>query len=260
MASQAARSHLQRVRRSRSVRRAAYAALGLTGLGALAGPTTVTSAATSAMSASSTQSPSALEAKAIHDAEGSVWVHEVMNDRSPGQSVSEVNDIGTFEGRQVINDNAIKAEVIQIGQTADIRGNAAAISGFFNLTKNDPQQLANTWISVVPSDRGEFRQVTGAVTLKSDFQQWSPSGKLTEERPITVAGRRCTPIVGHESLPPAGNIRLTLCVTMSKNPLPVEYTASAAPKYQLSVQWTGWGENPSLVAPPDAVPLSSLAQ
>ena len=76
-----------------------------------------------------------------------------------GHTFSAVNDIGTFEGRQMIDSDKAQAEVVQIGQEAYIRGNTAAISSYFGLTKNDPQQLANTWIPLAPTDGEEYTTV-----------------------------------------------------------------------------------------------------
>ena len=97
----------------------------------------------------------------------------------------------------MIDSDKARAEVVQIGQEAYIRGNAAAISSYFELTKNDPGQLANTWISIVPSDGGEYTTVIAAVTLKSDFANETISGPLSEGRVVTVDGQRCIPITGH---------------------------------------------------------------
>lgn len=210
-----------------------------------------------AAAAPSTRSAAALEAKAIADAENAGWVHEVGHAKEPGHSFSAVNDIGFFEGRQIIDSDGSHAEVVQIGQQAFIRGNAKAIANFFQLTKNEPQQLADTWISLVPSDGDFFSTVIDAVTLKSDFGHQSIPAPVTEGHAVTVAGRRCIPITGHTSQAGVGAVTLTMCVTTSKNPLPVQLR-TVSTKGTSTTTWTRWGKPVTLTTPPDAVPLASL--
>lgn len=204
-----------------------------------------------------TTSPTSLVLGALQNAEGSGWVHEVGQGVASGHTFSAVNDIGTFEGRQMIDSDKARAEVVQIGQEAYIRGNAAAISSYFELTKNDPGQLANTWISIVPSDGGEYTTVIAAVTLKSDFANETISGPLSEGRVVTVDGRRCIPITGHVTSSAYGTVPATLFVTDSETPLPVEYKAGNK-KASSTTTWSRWGHPVPLSAPPDAIPFSSL--
>ena len=157
---------------STTLRRVTLAAAGATAALASAAPG-------EAASSTPTASAAAVQAKAIADAENAGWVHDVGHGREDGHPFSAVNDIGLFEGRQLINSGSSRAEVVQVGQRAYLRGNADAIANFFELTKNDPQQLANTWISVVPSDGAFFTTVIDAVTLKSDFGHQSIPGPLT---------------------------------------------------------------------------------
>jgi hypothetical protein len=224
---------------------------------ALAGVGIVLPAGPAGAASNAPLSPSALEAKAIQDAEGSSWVHEVVYANALGHTFKMTNDIGTFEGRQVIASNASRAEVVQIGQEAFIQGNASAITSYFGLTKNDPQQLANTWISIVPSDGGEYQTVSAAVTLKSDFQHVKIPQPLTEGRPVTVEGHRCIPLTGHATQPMVGKVTVTVYVTKSSTPLPVEIKATAE-KGQSTTIWSHWGQQVTLNVPPGAVPFSSL--
>jgi hypothetical protein len=210
-----------------------------------------------AADAAGTTSPSSLVSESLQNAEGSGWVHEVGQGVASGHTFSAVNDIGTFEGRQMITSDKARAEVIQIGQEAYIRGNAAAISTYFGLTQNNPAQLANTWISIVPSDGGEYTTVIAAVTLRSDFENQSLTGPLSEGRTVTVDGQRCIPITGHVTAPDYGSVRATLFVSDSRTPLPVEYEAGDA-KARSTTTWSHWGHAVSLSPPPDAIPFSSL--
>jgi hypothetical protein len=218
---------------------------GGTGAGAATAPSSVTA--------------TSLVSEALQNAEGGSWVREVGHGTASGHTFSAVNDIGTFEGRQMIDSDKARAEVMQIGQEAYIRGNAAAVSGYFGLTKNDPQQLADTWISLVPSDGGEYTTVIAAVTLKSDFQQQTLSGPLSEGRVVTVDGQPCIPITGQVSAPGnGGTARATLYVTDSKTPLPVEYKAGNKKATSITT-WSRWGHAIALTAPPDAIPFASLS-
>jgi hypothetical protein len=204
-----------------------------------------------------TLSAAALQAKAIADAENAGWVHEVGRAKETGHSFSAVDDIGLFAGRQIIDSDGSHAEVVQIGQQAYIRGNAKAIANFFQLTKNEPQQLANTWISLIPSDGDFFSTVIDAVTLKSDFGHQSVPAPLTEGHPVTIDGKRCIPITGHSTQAGVGVVTLTMYVTTSKNPLPVE-VRTISKKGTATTTWSRWGKQVTLTAPPDAVPLASL--
>jgi hypothetical protein len=231
----------------------AAAALSTCGLFTVLGVGSAEGAATAPATATAT----ALMAEAFQNAESGSWVHEVGHGAAAGHTFSAVNDIGTFEGRQMIDSGKSQAEVVQIGQEAYIRGNASAISSYFGLTKDDPQQLANTWISIVPSDGGEYTTVISAVTLKSDFQQQTISGPLSEGHVVTVDGQRCIPISGHVSQTGYGTAQATLYVTDSTKPLPVEYKAGNK-QATSTTTWSRWGQSVTLTAPPDAIPFASL--
>ena len=84
--------------------------------------------------------------------------------------------------------------------------------------------MANTWISILPSDGGEYTTVIAAVTLKSDFENQTLLGPCLKGV-VVVDGQRCIPITGHVSSPQVGVAKATLYVTDSKTPLPVEYKA-----------------------------------
>jgi len=207
---------------------------------------------------STSPSASALQAKAIANAENSQWVHEVTRAKAPGHTFAAVDDIGFFEGRQVIHSDDSHAEVVQVGQQAYIRGDASAIQHYFGLTKDDPQQLADTWISIGPSDGGEYSTVIAAVTLKSDFGHETIPGRLTVGRPVTVDGKRCIPIIGHTSQSGLGTVTVTMYVTATNHPLPLEVRATAKHDSIDVTKWSRWGQPVTLTPPPDAVPYSSL--
>jgi len=251
--------HVETGRRKKVGRRRAAlwsaAAVPAVGLVAILGAGTVPVGAATAPTAATATS---LVSEALQNAEGGSWVHEVGHGAASGRTFSAVNDIGTFEGRQMIDSGQARAEVMQIGQEAFIRGNAAAISGYFGLTKNDPQQLANTWISMVPSDGGEYTTVISAVTLKSDFQQDTMAAPLSEGRVVTVDGQRCIPVTGHLSAAGYSTVPATLYVTDSKTPLPVEYKAGNKKATSITT-WSRWGQAVVLTAPADAIPFATLA-
>jgi hypothetical protein len=226
---------------------------------------TVTATATATESAivlSTTTTPSALLAQAISDAEQGGWVHEVVHGAGDGSTFSAANDIGAMDGRQVIHEDLpkadISAEVIVLGQKAYIRGNTGAVSTYFGLTQNDPAQLANTWLSLVPSDP-DFSTVSAAVTLRSDFSEQKLSGPLTEGRTVTMHGQSCVPIFGRVPVG-SGNATTTaaMYVTTGSKPLPVEFKAGTA-ALRSTTTWSRWGHPVTLRAPADAVPIASLA-
>jgi hypothetical protein len=102
-------------------------------------------------STASTSTPGLLSL-AIHDAEGSGWVHETESATGSGHTFSAVNDIGASEGRQVIVADGAHAQVLVIGGNAYLYGDDRAIAGYFGISTTDPEKYANQWFKLTPSN------------------------------------------------------------------------------------------------------------
>lgn len=201
-------------------------------------------------------SAKSLLAEAKRDAIGSGWVHESLTASEPGQHFVMTNEIGSVDGRQDIVRDGAHAMVLVIGDTAYIRGNALAISSYFELTKTRPQRYANTWIEIRSTDAG-YRSVSAAVTLSSDFANltFPPSLRTGPDR--TLDGRRVIPLVTTSSGPSGTLVSITLYVTDSSAPLPVELLAVDG-RYRSVETWSGWGRAASIVAPTSSLPIGRV--
>jgi hypothetical protein len=223
----------------------AMLAFGVTGCGTASG-----AAPTDQMSAAS------IARSALNNAYDGGWVHEIVHTEATGQSLSMVNDIGTSDGRQVVDANGAEATVIVLGPAAYIQGDVDAINNYFALSIADPQQVAGKWLSLEPSDPN-YSAVTAAVTLRTDFSSLI-EGPFTKGQVTTVAGQQAIPLFGHSPAEPGNpSMPVTIYVTATGKVLPIEFHAS----YQGTTEtasWSAWGRTVSLVAPPNPIPESSV--
>jgi hypothetical protein len=165
-----------------------------------------------------------------------------------------VNEIGATEGRQVVTSDGAHAQVIVIDGNAYIYGDVKAVTNYFALTSTDPQQYADKWLELTPSNPG-FTTVSAAVTLASDFGHVALPGHLTEGRVVTIDGHKVQPISAHilaTSQSPAGTA--TLYVTTTGRILPFEYRA-VAKGVETTTKWSNWGHSVSLAVPSPSIPL-----
>jgi len=199
----------------------------------------------------------ALVALAERNAIAAGWVHEVVGTRASGHSLSMINDIGTSEGRQVIDSDGGHSIVIVMNGMAYIQGDARAVTTYFGIPASDPQALAGRWISIRPSDQN-FSAVSASVTLASDFHNLMLGGPFTEGPAVTLDGRSVTPVSGHVQEPGTNlTVSATLFVTTTGRILPVSLRASGLQGSE-NVRWSGWGAPVSLAAPSDTVPISAI--
>ena len=193
--------------------------------------------------------------RALANAIGSHWVHEVGKVTAPAETAKVVNDIGTSSGRQVIVVNGAHAEVIIVHKVAYIKGDSKAVINYFQLTKTDPAKYANKWLSITSSSSG-YANVSQSVTLKSDFDTWKIPGKLTEGKATTVDGKSVIPIKGKVTLSASSpSVSVTLYVSASGKTLPVEIVLTSTSETEV-VQWSKWGSPVSLSAPSKSTPVA----
>lgn len=225
--------------------------------GVVATGTTV-AACSSGASANGSLSADTLNSTAVQNAESAGWVHEEVVSAASGHTVSMTNDIGTSEGRQVISPEGAHATVLVVAGEAYIQGDSAALANYFGFPSSASAQMAGKWISFQSTDSG-FSTISSAVTLKSDFSQIELSGPLTKGPVTELDGQRVIPIHGTEAAPGGeASVSATLYVADQGRILPVELQASGQGATE-TVIWSNWGQAVNLVAPSDAVPVSSIS-
>ncbi len=200
--------------------------------------------------------PASIAKLAMDNALAAGWVHEVVHANARGKSLSMVNDIGTSDGRQVVDANGAKATVIVLGSAAYIQGDANAVTNYFGLSSVDPQQVAGKWLSLDASDPN-YSAVTASVTLNSDFSNLVV-GPFTRGQVTTVAGQQAIPLFGHSPVQAGSpSVPTTLYVTATGKVLPIGYQASYQGTTE-TVNWSAWGRTVSLAVPPNPIPESSI--
>jgi hypothetical protein len=197
-------------------------------------------------------SATALFASAKHDAIASRWVHEVASATEGGIRISEVNDIGSTEGRQRISANTgASATLLAFVKSKKLyeEGNAVAVASLFQGTTIDPTLYVNKWLLLTPVD-ADYASVAESTTLQTDFDSTlGISGAKTLGRVTTIGGVRVRPI--KETLPAANGvaaIAVTLYVTTTGKTLPVELRETTT-GFSFTAKWSRWGTTVHLVAP-----------
>lgn len=190
------------------------------------------SAATSATQTG--QPPSAMLASALAALRAGTSVHLHGVTKSSGHVSALSQDSGADAGRQVFTvDGNEHATVLVVGGVGYIKGNAAALTGFFGFPAALATRLIGRWISFHPGDSAggtNYQAVTAGVTLASVADQLWLTGPLTLTAPTIAAGQ---PVVGVHGHAPAGNENPpgstgTLYVASRGHHLPVTFQVKAA--------------------------------
>jgi hypothetical protein len=220
------------------------------------------SAATSATEPGQPASAMLASALAALRAGPSVHLHGVT--RSSSHVVVLSQDSGADAGRQVFTiDRTEHATVLVVGGVGYIKGDAAALTGFFGFPAVLATRLVGRWISFHPGDsagRTNYQAVTSGVTLASVADELRLTGPLTLTAPTVAAGRPVVGVhgdapVGHGN-PPGSTVKLY--VASRGHPLPVTFQVMAAVG-QATYTFSRWGETLHLTAPPNPVPAASLS-
>lgn len=192
----------------------------------------------------------------------SVHLHGVSKFSSHVIVVSQ--DSGANAGRQVFTiDGNGHATVLVVGGVSYIKGDAAALTGFFGFPAALAMRLVGRWISFHPGDSAggtNYQTVTSGVTLASVADEIRLTGPLTLTAPTVAAGQ---PVVGIRGDAPAGigdppGSRATLYVASRGRPLPVTFQLIAAAAKE-TVTFSRWGEALHLTVPPNPIPAASLS-
>jgi hypothetical protein len=192
-------------------------------------------------------------------AAGSVHVAIALANTSGTKVVQYSDDSGASAGRQVITTGAGgRARVLVVAGVGYIRGNQAALAGFFRFAAPLAARLAGRWISFRRGQPG-YRQVTSGVTIAGVIDQLRLAGPLHLTRRSRVRARR---VVGVRGRPPAaghlapGTVAV-LQIAATGTPLPVDLRETA-PHAHFSATFTAWREPVRLTAPAHAIPISSI--
>jgi hypothetical protein len=192
-------------------------------------------------------------------AAGSVHVAIALRNTSGTKVVLYRDDSGASAGRQVITTGAGgRARVLVVGRVGYIRGNQAALAGFFEFPAPVAARFAGRWISFRPGEPG-YREVTSGVTIAGVIDQLRLAGPLHLTRRSRVRAR---PVVGVQGRPPAaghmapGTVAV-LQIAATGTPLPVDLQETA-PHAHFSATFSAWREPVRIAAPAHAIPISSI--
>ena len=225
--------------------------------------------ATRASSAQATSAASPLAAlpasgvlgMALSMMKAAVSVHADIRVVRQSRTVVYSDDSAHGAGRQEITiSGGGHAIVLVVGKVTYIKGDKAALTGYFGFPSAAAGRLVNRWISFRPGNTG-YQELTSGVTLAGLAGQLELTGPLTIKAPGMVAGR---PAVGvHGTVPasmgaPAGS-KATLYVAASGRALPVGYRLDRTGSLQFAATFSRWGEQLHLTAPSQAIPVTSIS-
>jgi hypothetical protein len=203
-------------------------------------------------------SASSLVSKAIHDAFAGGAVHENIVDRRAGETLTMVNDVGTFEGRQVVklsDGSSVELLAFDSLKKAYLRGNKIGLVNYSQFPESAAAKYAGKWMEAVPSDQ-VWANLVEATTLKSDFAtQLQILDPVRSATLVTINGVRAYKITGKGAATasePAASV--TLYLSDAPTVLPLRFTESAK-GVSVTANWTKWGESFSMNGPAKSVPL-----
>ena len=211
-------------------------------------------------SASSSAKPTAVSllTAANHDALAGGAVHEVAKVSLGTRASTEVNDVGTDEGHQVISlSNGATTAVLAFEslKVAYTEGNKLGLETYFGFPAADATIYAQKWMKITPTSAA-WNAVTTATTLESDFTfLLHVKSPILSARTSRVDGQQVFKVSGH--LPASGKTpaaAVVLYLSDGAKPLPVQMIQTI-PNGHLLVNWTRWGQPLHLSQPAHSVPL-----
>jgi hypothetical protein len=185
-------------------------------------------------------------------------VHEVTVTKRSGETLTMVNDIGTNEGRQIINlSDGSMDEVIAFDsqKKAYVKGNEVGLKNYFGFPASAAAKYAEEWMKAVPTD-AVWSNIIGFTTLKSDFgTNLRIVDPVLNTKLVTVNGVHAYAISGTEAASanaPATSVKLYVSDTRKALPLRLTEVAKGV---TARVNWSKWGESLTLDAPSKSLPL-----
>lgn len=197
------------------------------------------------------------------------YVSSSVSSTSGSSSLSQttVGQAGATQGRQTITINGDTFDVLVVGDTAYLRGDADAMEAELQLPTSVAQAHAGQWISLVPGD-APYQSVYAAVTTMQaidDNISFTPRVLLGSSTlgGIAVLGLR-GPMRGTGGEPAKGTA--TLYVAASGRQLPVRYvekgkvgSGSSTSSLDFTISFSSWGQPVSETVPPGAISYRSVA-
>jgi hypothetical protein len=243
---------------SRAARALAAVLAALSGLAVLAGCSAGSSQTSSVSAGLADLRPQQILSKARAAVEAAGSLHYASIARSGSASAEYSDDSFPNAGRQVIKiSGGGRATVLLVAGVGYMRGNTAALTGFFGFPETTAARLAGRWISIRKGDLG-YEQITAGLTTGSVLDEAIPVGRLTVTGPRTLDGRSVIGVRG--KVPaivgmPAGATD-TLYIAATGRPLPVRCQEGLG-SLRVSVVFSRWGETMHVAAPRHAIPFPS---
>jgi hypothetical protein len=195
---------------------------------------------------------------------GSTNVHYVSKATQQGVVLQVIGDTGPTSGTQVLvvqsGETIEELEVILIGSTGYLRGNAAALTRIIGLTAAQSTSYTNVWLSF-PTDNTTLAQLISGLRNQDVANELKMSGPYTFGGTKKIAGQTTQAIRGYASAASGSRIPIALYVRTGRTPRPVEEITDvgASASVQGSVVFSHWGETNHPKAPATSVSLISLA-
>ena len=220
-------------------------------------------AATAALTATvalAAQSPKQLRAAMLAAASARHSVHYVSTTSAPGRTIRITGDVGPNLGSQRITlrlgGHSGQANVLVVGGSAYIRGNAFTMQNFFPFTKAQATKYAGQWISI-PSTSGAYSAVSADATFASFLADLLPGTHLSSVR-AKVDGKAAVGIRG--VVRQAGTKLVeTVYAPASGTPLPfAEKAVVTGSRGAGTTRMSRWNETVHVTAPASSVPITTV--
>lgn len=234
---------------------------------ALALTVPVTVAATTPVAAATATTPSAAQmlstAVSTADAKGSM----TFTDRTTsGKNVDSLTGAlsAAAAAESLSETGQPPLEVVLVGNTAYVRAGAGVLQTTLGLPAAVSTANAGKWISVESGDSA-FSQLTGGLTLASEFNTYVPTADLQKGKVTNLGTQKVIAISGRPSssvTQGASSGAVALIVSTKAPYLPIGgtlfLTRKGVPNLKEVATFTGWGNKVAVTAPSGAVPFSSL--
>ena len=151
-----------------------------------------------------------------------------------------------------------KVEVLLVGTTAYLRGDAGGLTDIIGVASAQAVQDAGKWVSVTSSST-LYQGIARAVTLTTLLDQMKPSGTLATTAPGKLGGHAVVGVRGALT-GTTGTGTTTFWVTTVAPPVPIGVDAQSAGTGGTVTEigaFSKWGERLRLTPPAGAVPLDT---
>lgn len=235
------------------------------GAAALVGAITVPAASVSATTTTTTAppNPQALYQSAIQES-GTQSVHYLSRALENGVVLEVIGDTGPTAGTQVLvieSKSAVESlEVLLIGATGYVRGNATALEKILGLSEAEATANLDNWMSF-PATEKAMSEVVGGLRNADIPDELAMSGPYTLTGKKKIEGHKTYGIGGFASTSGGGSLPMILYVETGKVHRPVEEITNPkrlTGQIEEVVQFSRWGELSHPKAPKTSVSLATL--